>query len=319
MDVVRRFEDDRYYGRAIKILAGLLVLMVVGFAAYYYIDRYHATTTSQVDREIAQAEKMVRNDPSSPAARLALGNLYLRDGSYAEAITQFNELLKLDEANQGALSGLGLAFYRTGKLKEAAAAFERLVELTKENAPLQHAPAMAGVRYYLGQIYAAQGDLERAEDELKLSLNIRRADSDTLVALAQVVDQRGRPEEAIPLYKAALSFVPKFPEAYQGLAKAYRSAGMATEASYAEAMVVLFNGDPAAAVSKLQGVVQAKPDFAEAYYGLGVAYDKKNDRDSAVDAYRKALELDPKLEAARVSLVELGVEPPANAVPAAGH
>ena len=319
MDMVRRFEDDRFYGRAIKALVGLLVLTVVGFGAYYYVDRYHSTTTPLVDREIARAEQMVKNDPSNPTTRVGLGNLYLRKGSYAAAITQYSEVLKIEDSNQGALSGLGLAFYKDGKLKESAAAFERMIETTKDSPPLQRTPAMASVRYYLGLNYAAQGDLARAEDELMLSLSIKRSDADAMVALAQIVDQRGRPEDAIKIYRSALLFVPKFPEAYQGLAKAYQAAGMATEATYAGAMVTLFKGDPDTAISRLEGVVQAKPDLAEAFYGLGAAYDKKGNKERAVEAFRKALALDPKHEPARVALLEQGVEPPANAVPAAGH
>lgn len=319
MQLTRGLQDDKTFSRIVATLIGMLVLSVVGFGAYYYVDRYHTTAAPMVDREIAQAEQMVRNDPSNPATRIGLAGLYMRKGDHAGAIAQYNEALKIDDANQAALSGLGLAFFRSGKLDESAAAFERLVDLTKDSVPLQRTPAMAAVRYYLGQIYVAKGDLARAEEELRLSLSIRRTDADALIALASVVTQQGRPAEAIEIYRYALLLVPTFAEAYEGLATAYEAEGLATEAEYARAMVAYSGGSYEAAVAQLQQVVQAKPDFAEAHYGLGVAYGKKGEVDRAIEELRRALELSPTHEPARIAILEMGGQPPAEAVPAAGH
>src|SRR5512142_787845 len=101
MSVVRRFEDERFYKKAVIALFGVLVVSVVGFAAYYYFDRYYAVNTSIADREISQVSKMVQNDPSNLSARLTLANVLVRKGSYQEAVTQYNEVLKADDKNAG--------------------------------------------------------------------------------------------------------------------------------------------------------------------------------------------------------------------------
>lgn len=319
MSVVRRFDDERFFKRAIVALIGVLVISVVSFAAYYYFDRYYAVNTPIADREISQVTKMVKNDPSNLASRLTLAALYLRKGSYQDAVTQYNEVLKVDDKNLGALIGLGMSYYRSGKLKESAAALQQVADITKDDDPAQHTSTMGSVHYYLGMIAQTQGDLQRSEDELKKSLLANRTDSDTIIALSGVVLQLGRADEAIQGYLAALQFVPNYREAYEGLAKAYAAAGKTTEAAYATAMVEYCKGSYDAAISQLNPVVSARPDFAEAYYGLGAAYDKKGNRDQAIAAYQKAIELNPDYQAAQVGLSRLGGEMPASAKPAAGH
>ncbi len=319
MDVIRRFEDERFYKRAIFVLLGVLVLSIVGFGAYYYFDRYYANNIPIADREIAQVTKMVQNDPSNLASRLTLANIYLRKGSYQDAITQFNEVLKVDDKNTGALIGLGMSLYESGKLKESAAAFQQVEEMTKDDDTAQHTATMGSVHYYLGLIAQSQGNPQGAEDELKKSLLANPTDADTLLALSEVAAQLGKTDEAIQGYLAALQFVPNYRQAYEGLAKAYTSAGKTTEAAYANAMVDYCKGSYDTAISQLQAVVKAKPDFAEAFYGLGASYDKKGDRDQAIAAYQKAIELQPNYEAAQAALSRLGGEMPSNATPAAGH
>jgi len=319
VDATGRIEQDRFYSKATKALALVLVLAIVGFAAFYYLDRYHADRTPIVDQEVARLWQMVANDPSNPQTRVALATLLMHKEAYADAIAQYGEALKLDENNATALAGLGLAYFRSGKPKEAAAAFERVIELTKDNPPAQRTPAMATVHHYLGRIYATEGDLKRAEEQFSKALSIKRSDADTIYYLAQVVAQQGRNGEAIELYKAATALVPNYAEAYEGLAKAYAASGLTVEASYAGAMVDYSRGNYDAAISRLQGVIQAKPDFGEAYYGLGAAYDKKGEEQKAIEAYQMALRYQPDNEAARVSLLRLGVKPPVNVTPAAGH
>lgn len=319
MSLVRHVEDDRYFGRAVKALVVAIVVAVVGFAAYYYLDRYHASSTTVVDREIARGQEMVRNDPSNTATRMALANLYLRKSAWSDAAAQYSEVLKAEEKNTSALGGLGIALFRQNKLKESQAAFEQVISLTPDDTPAYRTPAMATVFYFLGKIYASQNDPVKAEAQLAHSLSINKGDADTIFALGDAVAQQNRYQEAIGLYETAIAYVPDFAEAYAALAKTYAAAGMPAEASYAAAMGDYCKGNYDSAISRLQAVVQAKPDLAEAYYGLGASYDKKGTSAKAIEAYQKTLELQPDYEAARVSMIRLGAKPPANSVAPTGH
>jgi tetratricopeptide (TPR) repeat protein len=49
-----------------------------------------------------------------------------------------------------------------------------------------------------------------------------------------------------------------------------------------------------AAILRYQDATRHKPNFALAYYKLGLAYDKKHDKTKAIEAYKKYLEILPK-------------------------
>lgn len=319
MDAVKRFDDDRLYRRAVIGLVVLFLLAAGSFAAYYYMDRYTAPKATAIDTNIARVLQMAKNDPTNPNTRTILAELYAQKGDYANAIAQYNEALKADDKSLRALAGLGQVLYKSGKTKEALASFQQVIDLTKDNDPIMHTPAMASVYYTLGQIYVSQGNLQNAEDILKFALGANPTDSDTLVAFGQVEAQMGKYQDAINLFTTALEYVPNYQEGYEGLAKAYAGAGMQTEATYASAMVDFCKGSYDSAIATLEGVVKAKPDFAEAYFGLGASHDKKGDREQAVAAYQRAIELKSDYEAAQVALTRLGGEMPANATPVAGH
>ncbi|WP_437615339.1 tetratricopeptide repeat protein [Sorangium sp. So ce834] len=57
--------------------------------------------------------------------------------------------------------------------------------------------------------------------------------------------------------------------------------------------------------------IEHEPGNAEAHYYLGLAHEKTNDRAGAEASYKKALERDPKLEAAALNLAALYLDEPA--------
>jgi tetratricopeptide (TPR) repeat protein len=65
-----------------------------------------------------------------------------------------------------------------------------------------------------------------------------------------------------------------------------------------------FGGDLEGAVADFEAAVAKKP-FAEAYFRLGMAYQKKGDVEKAKAAYKKALELEPGHEEAAKALAAL--------------
>lgn len=65
----------------------------------------------------------------------------------------------------------------------------------------------------------------------------------------------------------------------------------------------LFNaGQYDKAVAAYSQATRVKPDYADAYFGLGDAYDMLNRRDEAIKAYQQAVQLKPDLTEAHYSL-----------------
>ena len=63
------------------------------------------------------------------------------------------------------------------------------------------------------------------------------------------------------------------------------------------------------AIADFTKAIEINPNSAPAYCNLGWTYEEIGEEQKAVDCYRKALEIDPSLEAARDNLKLLGTTP----------
>ncbi|HVC63556.1 MAG TPA: sulfotransferase [Acetobacteraceae bacterium] len=116
---------------------------------------------------------------------------------------------------------------------------------------------------------------------------LRRApkDPDALNLLGVIIQERGRPAEAVQMIASALRVRRNFPEALTNLARAQRAAG-----------------DPEGAAASARRAVALVPDLAEAHVQLGRALLDLNDDAGAAEACRRAVALDPGSLDAQINL-----------------
>jgi tetratricopeptide (TPR) repeat protein len=74
------------------------------------------------------------------------------------------------------------------------------------------------------------------------------------------------------------------------------------EAYYNIGMAQLKKGDPDTALAKMEKAVEIKPDFLEAYFGLGQAYIEKGDYEKAIASCQKAVAIKPDDAQVRLNL-----------------
>jgi Flp pilus assembly protein TadD len=79
-----------------------------------------------------------------------------------EAIEQYERAVKEAPNDADKFMELGAAYYIAHRWEEAIGAFEQAVALS---------PGLGHAHYYLGVLYAAKGDKDRAEKELKAVLS----------------------------------------------------------------------------------------------------------------------------------------------------
>jgi predicted TPR repeat methyltransferase len=85
------------------------------------------------------------------------------------------------------------------------------------------------------------------------------------------------------------------------------SGDLVADRRYKWALDYLARGDVAGAVDILQQVLELAPDFATAWFALGAIHDREGDRASAIAAFRKAADADPRdYHGARLHLARLG-------------
>lgn len=300
-DRVRRLLDASVY-----VLAAMLVLAIISFAIYYYLDRRVNPGPSLIERETARLEEAVRTQPDSLPARVALARTYELANRYEDAATQYEAVLSLRPENVDALLGAARVQMGLGNDDAALTFLQQVVDLRKGGEFARVDLQLQEAYYYLGEIYLAQQRYPEAIEELKQAVAIDKTDADAWNKLCQAYVESGNNEEAIESCQRAVLLVPDFTEAYQHLAQAYRGTGQALQARYAAAMVLYSTGEHAQAIAELEAVLEEDPEYWEAYVGLGLAQEAKGHREEAIKAYQRALAGDPDSFLARLGLNRLG-------------
>jgi tetratricopeptide (TPR) repeat protein len=287
------------------------VVSTIAIATYGLRERFFTSGESLAKHETQRLEQVISDDPQDLQARIALGNAYIADGRYQDAIDQLNQALELsqDENNRGILTGLAFAYMGTGNTTEAASYFTRVAEISEGSGAIARDRVLETAYYYLGKMALDDSRAADAEGFLKKAIGVEQSDSDASYLLGNAFEAQKKYPEAVEAYKSALAFVPDYIDAYQGLARAYEAQGQPERATYARAMITLFTGQPSQAADRLQAVAASVTDDADLFWGLGLAYERSGQQDKAVTAYRQAVTVRSDHLLAQDALRRLGAEP----------
>lgn len=294
--------SDRALTWLVRILAGLVVVGILGFGAFYYLDRRVPDQPSLIDREVASAEAGVRKDPANVDARLKLAAMYQAAKRYDDAVDQYDEILRVVKDHRAAILGKGQVLIEMKKYDDAIKTLHRITDADATGEFAAADPQLQAAFYFLGVIAVKQDDPGEALKQLDAALKIEPTDADALyqVGLAQM--QLGKDEVAIKDFQKALAFVPTgWAEPYDQMAKAYTKLGKDAEATYAQGMAAFGRSDYPAANDLLTSQTDG-PVGVEAMLGLALMTEVRGDHDGALDWYRKVLDKDPKNATAKAAL-----------------
>ncbi|MFQ5575742.1 MAG: tetratricopeptide repeat protein [Anaerolineae bacterium] len=280
--------------RAIWIVFAGLIVVVVGFGGYYYWDRYvHLGDKSPLELDIEHLEQAIRDDPQNPEARVALAEYYLGKGLNRQAVEQTAQVLDAFPDHQGAQLVSGIANVRLNQPEAALAPLETFVAARKDEPMANSDTALEAAYYFLGESYMKLNRPQDAIAALQGALVINRTDADALYQLGLAYQATGRPEAALEKYHKAVRLVPDFVEAYSGMIESYTALDQPDYVAYARGMQALSMQDLKTAQTHLQFATQALPDFAPAFLGLALTYEKLGELEAAMTAISRVLELDP--------------------------
>lgn len=264
---------------------------------------------SRPDEAIAAYLRASQLDPQDPRPHHSLGEVYRALGRTDEAIAAYNRAVALDPAYAPAHTGLGHIYTQTGRPAEAIAAYRRVIELTPES------PAAYN---NLGFLYAQQGDTESAIVAFRQALERQQRDQDKAVSwhnLGRVYEAVGNDAEAIAAYQQANQLHPAYPWPYHNLGLLYQRQGnyeaalaafrqAADRHSDNEAKAAAWNevGDvqraleqPAEALQAYRRATELDPTLALPWNSLGDLHRAEGRIAEAEAAYRRANQLDPTL------------------------
>lgn len=173
--------------------------------------------------------------------------------------------------------------------------FDQAVSLLKKAEKLE--PNAAEVHGYLGMAYQNSLKTQKAIPEYERALSIDSTMSFIKINLATCYMNLGSLEKAVPLLQQFIQENPSSPmraqaEAYLNQAGARSNQGN-LRSMVEQGQAQLNSGNARAAIATFQQVTASNPDFAPGFFYLGYALAKEGQHQQAVDAFQKALSLDP--------------------------
>lgn len=263
------------------------------------------TPESAEQHELAKYQELVRSDPNNLQYRSALANLLLQTRAYPEAIEQYRKVLEAQKDDIGALIGLGMAYKEQGDRANARQYFNQAVEVAGKSEYARLDRRLELVHYYLGTMWWDEQRWAQAEEEFNKALEISRTNSDIYYQLGLAQQKQDKLDQAIESYTRALAMTPNFVEAYQAMSEVYSWQGKQGEELYAQGMAALFQGDNNKAIRQLKAATEKAPQLANAWWGLGYAFEKKGDAAGAREYYAQALSVEPRHALAMQSMTRL--------------
>ncbi len=208
--------------------------------------------------------KALKAEPTRNSARLKLGQLFLQQGLFEPALTQFQDLLTREPNSASAHQGTGQVYLHQGKLREAEAALKKAIELDSSSW-LSH--------NLLGLVYDQEQRHTDAISAYQAALALHPDEPSVLNNLGLAYALNRDYEAAIQAYEKAVKTGSTSPKLHNNLGVAYARRQRYTDA--------------------LESFKQAT-DEPRAYNNLGVALLGMGNAKVAAACFEKAIELHPQ-------------------------
>jgi len=271
-------------------------------------DGYLLRAVADIDRkQYATADEYIHRslekEPNNPAAYVQLGNLRIAQSQYAEAQKAYQQGLDQDPNSTDALGGV-LNVDLVQKQPDRAIATAKT--------QLARYPKNVGFHIMLGQLLMEQKkDLAGAEQEFKQASDLDKKNSEALVKLGQVQNERGATDQALQTYLDGSKTNPKeiafyllaggiyeskqdWEHAKQQYQKALEIQPENPLASNNLAYVMLQQGGNVdVAFAMAQTARRQLPDNANSADTLGWAFYHKHVYTSAITLFKEAVKKEP--------------------------
>lgn len=178
-------------------------------------------------------QKLAGIAPNSVWRHQAAGEAYESQGSYVQAIDQYQRVIAIEPRRPGVHYRLGRTFLArsrdtssTEDRDQAMKEFEKELELDSSN---------ANAAYELGDIYRSSGQLNEAKDAFELALKSHPDFEEAHLGLASVLLSLSQPGLALPHVQKAIALNHHDAVSWYRLARTQKALGNTAEAEKADA------------------------------------------------------------------------------------
>lgn len=269
-----------------------------------YDVAFEAHSKGDLSTAIRYYKKAIILDPKMTDAYSNLGAALMENKEYDEATENLQKASELDPTNdnvQKLLSEIkelqgsnkyqeALKLHEEGKLSKAIKLYEEALNAEPNNTEIY---------INLGAATQSNKDYQKAINYYKKALSLDPNSSLTYYYMGTVYHAKNDLSEAVGNYKKALEIDPNNAQAKEALKSAEEAK---SQIILSDALDAYNKKDYKRAKALIEGVLKTEPNNAIAYYYLGLVLEGQNDVNTAIINYKKATQLDPKMENAFYAL-----------------
>ncbi|HBR19377.1 MAG: hypothetical protein A2Y13_11825 [Planctomycetes bacterium GWC2_45_44] len=279
-----------------------------------YVDAVMLDDSNKPDEAIAKLQKATEVNPEFALAYSLLGGIYLKQSKLPESIEAYEKATALNQWSYEDFRDLGKVYRLMNNFASAADAYAKASELDPQNADVRFgaadsyynmqdyekaleygkaakslAPTNSEIEKLLADIYTAMQDNELAIDSCKRVLELKGADSATMLTMALCQLRSEHYEDAQTTLNDLIAVEPNNADALRHLG-----------------FTCLKLRKIDVSIEKYEAAAGVNPKDWRAYKGLGVAYMMKyrmfsslddpqavEFRQKALDSWSKSLDLNP--------------------------
>ncbi len=186
-----------------------LIVLTAVYLLYLFGTTYERT--KKWENSFTFWEDVMVHEPTAALASNSLGNAYLAENNFRDAIYYFTVASGIDSTDPKTFNNLGNAYHNIGQPDSAIAYYKKALQLKPND-------MMAWAN--IGGVYQETGQLDLAENALTTSIRL----SPTPLGYANyanLLQQKGRNDEAIDLCQKAIQLDSTYGLAYNNLGVAY--------------------------------------------------------------------------------------------------
>lgn len=239
-------------------------------------------------------EGIIRHSPASFLAQNNLGVAYVKLGRYDEAVERFQEALALKPGRVEANSNLADVHFRMGD-------YEKSLEYYRTVEKIVPAHKAAEIQNNIGIVYQAYGQTEKALERFQLALRLDPGLSYVHFNIAKILFADGRVEKAVDEIIRSFPEIDSLPASSAGYRPIIRT--LLEEQRDAACPGSFYNNLGAAlaeagyahwAYQSFLRALELRPDYADAFFNIGLLRARQGEVIAARRALRKALDLSPE-------------------------
>lgn len=235
----------------------------------------------QYDKALAAVGAMEKVQPNNAAVQNVKGKVYMAKGDVKNARASFEKAVSLEPTMFQAVSNLAQMDMNEKNVAGAKKRFEAVLAKDKKN--IEAMTALALIEQSQNNLAGTTSWLEKAQSEN--SEAVRPA-----LALGSHYLRVKQPEKALALARKTLAIHPSNPEVLDLMGQAQ-----------------IANKDNAGALESYDKLAKAMPKSAQAQVRLAAIHMLMKNNDAAADDLKRALDLDPKFDQARIAQIELAM------------